>query len=170
MILPFEEHHPVVDPEAWVEDSARVIGRVVLGPEASVWFHTVVRGDGHDIRIGARTNLQDLVTVHITTDLWPTLVGDDVTVGHRAILHGCRLGDRCLIGMGAIVMDGVELGADCLVAAGSVVVPGTKVGDGQVLRGSPARVVRAVTEEERQQFLESARAYVDLARRYRHPS
>lgn len=150
-------------PDAWTAPSADVIGDVRLGEGANVWYGAVLRGDVMPITIGARTNIQDLAMVHATTDVSQTVIGDDVTVGHGAILHGCRVGNGSLIGMGAIVLDNAEIGEFCLVGAGSVVTPGKKFGDGVVLMGSPAKVVREVTEQERANFLESARHYVELA-------
>src|SRR5690242_14288856 len=107
MIVRFGEHTPQIDGSAFVVDSAVIVGDAVIGAEASVWFNTVLRGDVEKIRIGARTNVQDNATVHVTRERWATIVGDDVTVGHGAILHGCTVGNRCLVGMGAILLDGV---------------------------------------------------------------
>src|SRR5262245_27160323 len=125
MLITYSGTAPRVDPSAYVQQSAQVIGDVVIGAQSSVWFNVVIRGDVFHIRIGAGTNIQDNSTVHVTAGTWPTLIGDEVTVGHAVIVHGCRIGNRCLIGMGAIVMDGVEIGDDCLVAAGALVTPGT---------------------------------------------
>ncbi len=143
MLLSYQRRAPQVHPSAYVQASAQVIGDVVIGAESSVWFNAVVRGDVHPIRIGARTNLQDNVTVHVTAGRWPTIVGDDVTVAHAVVLHGCSIADRCLIGMGAIVMDGVEIGEQCLIGAGALVTPGTRIPAGQLVMGQPAKVVRA---------------------------
>jgi len=167
MLIAFQGRLPQVDPSAYVQESAQVIGDVVIGAESSVWFNVVIRGDVHHIRIGARSNIQDNSTVHVTKGRWPTLVGDDVTVGHGVILHGCSIGNRCLIGMGAIVMDGVEIGDECLVAAGSLVTPGTKVPSGQLVIGSPARVPRALRPGELAHLKESAQGYVERAALYR---
>jgi len=167
VIIPFGSHTPRVDASAWIPSSARIIGDVVIGAESSVWFHTVLRGDVHYIRIGARSNIQDNSTVHVTTGTWPTLVGDDVTVGHGVILHGCRIGHRCLIGMGAIVMDNAEIGDDCLVAAGALVTPGTVIPPGHLVLGSPAKISRPLRPDEHERIARSARGYVELAATYR---
>lgn len=139
---------PKIDPSAWVAPSATVIGDVEIGPGSSLWFGTVVRGDVHHIRIGARSNLQDHCVVHVTTDTWPTLLGDDVVVGHRAVLHGCDIRDGALIGIGAIVLDGAVVGANAQVAAGALVPPGMEVPPGTLVVGVPARVRRELTPEE----------------------
>jgi carbonic anhydrase/acetyltransferase-like protein (isoleucine patch superfamily) len=167
MIASFRGAAPMIDPTVFVAASAVVIGDVVIGAEASLWFHTVVRGDVGQIRIGARTNLQDHVTLHVVGGKFGTTVGDDVTVGHGAIVHGCALGNRVLIGMGAIVLDGAEIGDDCLVGAGALVTPGTKIPPGRLVLGNPARVVRALSDEERVALVESAANYVGYAAEYR---
>ena len=166
MLITYNGATPQVDPTAYVQKSAQLIGDVTIGAQSSVWFNVVIRGDVHFIRIGARTNIQDNSTVHVTAGRWPTVIGDDVTVGHGVIVHGCRVGDRCLIGMGAIVMDGVEIGDDCLVAAGSLVTPGTTIPPGQLLRGSPAKVSRPLRSEELAQLRQSAANYAAHAASY----
>lgn len=167
MLLPYEGRRPQIDPSAYVQRSAQIIGDVVIGAQSSVWFNAVIRGDVHHIRIGVRTNVQDNATLHVTGRRWPTLVGDDVTVGHAVILHGCRIGNRCLIGMGAIVMDGVELGDDCLVAAGALVTPGTQIPAGHLVLGRPAAVTRPLRPDELASLRESAENYVAHAASYR---
>jgi carbonic anhydrase/acetyltransferase-like protein (isoleucine patch superfamily) len=170
MLVAYRNRLPHVDASAYVQDSAQVIGDVEIGAHSSVWFNVVIRGDVHYIRIGARTNIQDNSTVHVTRERWPTLIGDDVTVAHGVILHGCRIGNRCLIGMGAIVMDNVEIGDDCLVAAGSLVTPGTQIPPGHLVMGSPAKVVRALRPEELAHLKQSAQNYVEYAESYRTPA
>ena len=167
VIMSLRERRPHVDPAAWVADSAVVVGDVVIGPEASLWFHAVVRGDVERVRIGARTNVQDNATVHVTRDRWPTILGDGVTVGHNAVVHGCTVGDHCLIGIGAIVLDGVILERECLVGAGAVVTPGTHVPAGSLVLGQPARVVRALRSDEIERLHESAAGYVERLALYR---
>lgn len=167
MITSFRGVAPTIDPTVFVAASAAVIGDVVIGVESSLWFHTVVRGDIGPIRIGARTNLQDHVTLHVVGGKFGVTVGDDVTAGHGAIVHGCTVGNRVLIGMGAIVLDGVEIGDDCLVGAGALVTPGTTIPSGRLVLGNPARVVRALSETERAALVESAANYVGYAREYR---
>ena len=167
VLIPYKGRLPQVDPTAYVQDSAQIIGDVVIGPQSSVWFNVVIRGDVHHIRIGARTNIQDNSTVHGTRDRWPTIVGDDVTVAHGVILHGCTIAARCLIGMGAIVMDGVEIGEDCIVAAGALVTPGTKIPAGHLVIGSPAAMARPLRPEELAHIKQSALNYVAYAESYR---
>ncbi len=167
MLIEHDGHRPQVAESAWVHASAQVIGRAVLGHESSVWFGCVVRADVHDIRVGNRTNIQDLTVVHVTRDRFPTVIGDDVTIGHRAVVHGCVVGDRCLIGIGAIVLDGVEIASHSIVAAGAVVAPGTKIPSGVVVMGQPARVVRDVRPEEIDHIERTARHYAEYAADYR---
>jgi carbonic anhydrase/acetyltransferase-like protein (isoleucine patch superfamily) len=167
MLIPFDGRSPQIDPSAYVQASAQIIGDVVLGAQSSVWFNVVVRGDVYPIRIGARTNIQDNSTVHVTGGRWATIVGDDVTVGHAAVLHGCRIGDRCLVGIGAIVMDDVQIGDDCLIAAGSLVTPGTKIPPSSLVMGSPAKVARRLRPDELASLKQSALNYIEHAAHYR---
>jgi carbonic anhydrase/acetyltransferase-like protein (isoleucine patch superfamily) len=140
---------------------------VTIGADSSVWFGCVVRGDVFPIRIGERTNIQDSCVLHVTHDRYATVLEDDVTVGHRAVLHGCRIGAGSLVGIGAIVLDDVRVGEGSLIGAGALVTPGTRIGPGMVALGSPAKVVREVTDRERAWMAESARNYVEYAREYR---
>jgi carbonic anhydrase/acetyltransferase-like protein (isoleucine patch superfamily) len=162
----FREQFPRVHPSCFVEDSAQVIGDVELGEDSSVWFNSVLRGDVHSIRIGRRTNIQDLSLVHVTSQRFSTTVGDDVTVGHHVVLHGCTVGNRVLVGMGAVVMDGVVIGDDCIIGAGTLLTPGTQVPPGSLVVGSPGKPRRPLTDEERAVLLESARHYVRTAAEY----
>ena len=167
MIAPFRHRAPTIDPTAYVTASAVVIGDVTIGPQSSVWFHTVVRGDVFPIRIGARSNVQDNATLHVFGGRSAVAIEDDVTIGHGAIVHGSTIGSRTLIGMGSIVLDGAEIGADCLVGAGALVTPGTRIAAGQLVLGSPARTVRALTQAERDSLLDSAARYLTYAAEYR---
>ena len=167
MILAFNGVRPQVHADAFVEETALVIGDVVLGAESSVWFHTVVRGDDNFIRIGERTNIQDLAVVHITHETAPTRIGSEVTVGHRAVIHGAVIGDHCLIGVGAIVLDNAEIGDHCLVAAGAVVPPGFKAPARSLIAGLPARVVREVTDAHLKLIDDSLHQYLRLQKSYR---
>jgi carbonic anhydrase/acetyltransferase-like protein (isoleucine patch superfamily) len=168
MISGFRGVDPTIDPTVFVAESAVVVGDVVIGAVSSVWFHAVVRGDVGPIRIGARTNLQDHVIVHVlSTGGAATILGDDVTIGHRALLHGCAVGNRVLVGMGSVVLDGVEIGDDCLIGAGALVTPGTKIPPGRLVLGNPARVVRELRDDERAGLLTSAANYVGYAAEYR---
>ncbi|ATB39621.1 gamma carbonic anhydrase family protein [Cystobacter fuscus] len=162
----FRDQSPRIHPSCFIEESAQVIGDVELGEDSSVWFNSVLRGDVNGIRIGQRTNIQDLTMIHVTGQT-ETVIGDDVTVGHRVILHGCRVGHRVLVGMGAIVMDDVEIGEDCIIGAGTLLTPGTKIPPGSLVVGSPGKVKRPLTPEERTFLLESARHYVETAGEHR---
>ena len=166
MILAFGDRRPQIDPSAYVCDAAVVVGDVRLGPQSSLWFHTVVRGDIHDIRIGARSNVQDNATIHVVGGRFATVVGDGVTVGHNAILHGCTVEDGALIGMGAIVLDGAVIGTESLVGAGALVTPGTVVPPRSLVLGNPARRVREISDADLVRLRTAAENYVDLARRY----
>jgi len=166
MILPFRGTWPKIAETAFVEESAAVIGDVEIGEHSSIWFHAVVRGDVHFIRIGSYTNIQDGAVVHVTGGRFPALIGDRVTVGHRAIVHGSTEGNECLIGMGAILLDGVVVGERSLIAAGAVVREGTVVPPGSLVAGVPARVVRALTEEEWRRIEGGWRGYCELKDHY----
>ncbi|MBI3182287.1 MAG: gamma carbonic anhydrase family protein [Myxococcales bacterium] len=163
----FEGTAPRIHESCFVEDSAQVIGDVEIGEDSSVWFNTVIRGDVNSIRIGRRTNIQDLCMVHVEAGTHPTRIGDDVTVGHRVVLHGCSVGNRTLIGIGAILLNGVVVGDECLVAAGSLLTPGTQVPPGSLVMGSPARVKRPLDEKERADLVRSAANYLRYAKVYR---
>jgi carbonic anhydrase/acetyltransferase-like protein (isoleucine patch superfamily) len=148
----------------WVAPGAAVIGDVAIGADSSVFFGSVLRGDVERIQVGERTNIQDQATLHVTEDQYPTILGNEITVGHRAVVHGCRVGDGALIGIGAIVLDGAEIGANALVAAGAVVRPGQVVEPGMLVAGVPAREIRLLEPEEI--ALQHARTlrYVETAR------
>jgi gamma-carbonic anhydrase len=170
MLRTYKSVAPAVHDSAYVDPSAQVIGDVVIGEESSVWLNVVVRGDVNAIRVGARSNLQDGVIVHVNhTPSHPTLVGDDVTVGHGAILHGCTIGDRCLIGMGAILLNGSRLGHDSIVAAGTLVTERMEIPPRSLVMGSPAQVRRGLTDEEVAGILDGARNYVRYRLDYMSP-
>lgn len=139
---------PRVHPTAYIDDSAQVIGDVEIGEESSVWMSVVIRGDVNQIRIGRRSNVQDGTVVHVMKDTHPTTIRDDVTIGHAAVIHGCAIEDRCLIGMGAILLNGACIGAGSIVAAGTLVVEGMQVPPGSLVMGSPGKVKRALTDAE----------------------
>ncbi len=157
---------PLIDPSAYVAVGALVMGDVHLGKDSSVWYQAVLRGDADEIRIGQSTNIQDMTMVHADPGM-PCIVGDRVTVGHRAILHGCRIEDDCLIGMGAILMNGVKIGAGSVVGAGALLLEGMEVPPGSLVVGSPARVLRLIGESAKKQLDQAWRHYCDLARRHR---
>lgn len=165
-ILPHEGRWPRVDPGAWVAPGATLVGDVALGPEASVWYGCVLRGDVHRVRVGARTNVQDGSVVHVTRDRFPAEVGDEVTIGHRAVVHGCRVGDGALVGIAAVVLDGAVIGEGALVGAGAVVTPGTRVPPRTLVLGTPARSVRELEDAEREAQRARTLHYVETAREH----
>jgi carbonic anhydrase/acetyltransferase-like protein (isoleucine patch superfamily) len=156
---------PRVAEGAWVADSAQVMGNVELGENASVWFGSVLRGDTEVIRIGRGSNIQDGSVLHADIGK-PLTVGDNVTVGHKVMLHGCTIGDGSLIGIGAIVLNGAKIGRGCIVGAGALVTEGKEFPDGSMIIGSPAKVVRALTPEQQQGLRWSAEHYIENARRF----
>jgi gamma-carbonic anhydrase len=166
LILSYRDRTPEIHETAYIAENATVIGDVVIARDASVWFGSVLRGDVHFIRIGARTNLQDLTVVHVNHGKNPTVLEEDVTVGHRAILHGCHVKKGALIGMGAILLDDVVVEEQALVAAGSVVSPGTIVPPRKLARGVPARVVRDLTPAEIDSLARSSESYCSLKNDY----
>jgi carbonic anhydrase/acetyltransferase-like protein (isoleucine patch superfamily) len=166
MIRTFQGIKPMVPKSCFVEETAVVIGDVVVGEECSVWFNAVIRGDVNHIRIGNRTNVQDLCMLHVTHDTHPLVIGSDVTIGHHVVLHGCTIEDRVLVGMGAIIMDGVVIGEDSVIGAGALVVEGTIVPPKSLLLGSPAKVKRQVTVKELAWIKDSAENYVRYASQY----
>lgn len=167
MLHPFLNRLPELDSSVFIADSAQVIGDVRLGPESSVWFNAVVRGDVNWIRIGAASNIQDNAVVHVTNRTAPTLIGDRVTVGHAAVVHGCTVEDDVLVGIGAVILDHAVIGHDSLVGARALVTGGTRIPPRSLVLGSPARVVRPLTDEEVEQVHAFARNYVGYARIYR---
>lgn len=166
MLRPHRGRLPVVDPTAYVDASAQVIGDVRIGADSSIWMNVVVRGDVNSIRIGQRSNVQDGTIVHVMHDTHPTSIGDDVTVGHGAIVHGCTIGDRVLVGMGATLLNGATVGEDTIVAARSLVTEGTALPPRSLVMGSPARVKRALTDEEVASILEYSANYVRYKKEY----
>ena len=157
---------PQVDSTAWIADSAQVMGHVTLGPDASVWFGCVLRGDTESMTIGEGSNIQDLTVMHADHGL-PLTIGKHVTVGHKVMLHGCTIGDESLIGIGAIVLNGAKIGKNCLVGAGALVTEGKEFPDGSMIVGAPAKAVRQLTPEQIEGLRQSAQHYIDNARRFR---
>jgi carbonic anhydrase/acetyltransferase-like protein (isoleucine patch superfamily) len=166
IVRSFEDSSPVIAESAWLAPGSVVVGDVEIGADASIWYGVVLRGDVHHIRVGPRTNIQDGAIVHVTAGRFGAYIGEEVTVGHRAVVHGCRVGDGALIGIGAIVLDGATVGAGALVAAGAVVPPGAEVPEGVLVVGTPARVVRPLRDEERRLQRERTLAYVETALRH----
>lgn len=167
MYLPFKGIEPTIDPTVYVAPGAVIIGDVVIGAESSIWFGTIVRADIHYIRIGAQTNIQDQCVLHVTGVKFPLHVGNRITVGHRAIIHGCTVEDGCLIGMGAVLLDGCHVGEEAVVAAGAVVAEGAKIPPRTLAMGVPAAARREVNEEELARARSSASHYIELAAIYR---
>jgi carbonic anhydrase/acetyltransferase-like protein (isoleucine patch superfamily) len=166
-ILPYSSQLPRIAAGAFVAETAIVVGDVEIGAQASIWFGAVLRGDVGRIRVGARTNVQDLACLHMTTGVSHAEIGEEVTIGHCAIVHGAKVGDGTLVGMGAIILDQAEIGEEVLVAAGTLVPPRLVAPPGSLVRGHPGRVVRPLSSEERQEARLSAVHYVELAGRYR---
>lgn len=168
MIRKFRNKIPQIPDSCFIAESTDIIGDVGIGEKSSVWFGTVIRGDMHYIRIGNRTNIQDNSVVHVTTDISPTIIGNSVTIGHGAIIHGCTIEDNCLIGMGSIIMDEVIIGEGSVIAAGALVSPGTKVPPRTLMVGIPAKPLRETTDEEFAEILERAQHYIDFAQEYKN--
>lgn len=165
-ILSYGSQTPRLGRNVLVASGARLIGNLDIGDDSSIWFNTVVRGDVHFIRIGARTNIQDNTTVHVTQGQAPCVIGDDVTIGHNAIVHACTVEDRCLIGMGAIILDHAVIGAGSLVGAGALVTQGKVFPPRSLIMGSPAKVVRPLTDAEVAGLSQSAVHYIETAKSY----
>jgi carbonic anhydrase/acetyltransferase-like protein (isoleucine patch superfamily) len=166
MIRPFRGRWPKVAPTAFVEESAQVIGEVEIGADSSIWMHAVLRGDVNRIAIGRRTNVQDGTIVHVMQGTHPALIGNEVTIGHAAIVHGCTVLDRVLIGMGAIVLNGASIGEDSIIAAGTLVAEGMVVPPRSMVMGVPGKVRRSLSDEEVAGILESAANYVRYKKDY----
>ena len=165
-IYQLDDSTPDLHESAWVADSAQVIGNVRLGEGASVWFGVVIRGDTSTITIGKGTNIQDNSVLHADEGL-PLVIGDNVTVGHQVMLHGCTVGDNSLIGIQAVVLNGAKIGKNCLVGAGSLVTEGKEFPDGCMILGSPARVIRQLSPEQIEGLKMNVQHYMDNARRYK---
>ncbi len=173
MIHKFKNYAPKIGAGTWIAPSADVIGDVEIGEDSSIWFGTVIRGDVHSIRIGSRTSVQDLSMVHVThhkkadkSDGHPTIIGDDVTIGHRVMLHGCTIEDACLIGMSATILDGVVIGKESIVGAGSLVTKNKIFPPRSLIMGSPAKLVRELDEMEIKELYASASRYVAFKNDY----
>lgn len=165
-ILSFEGRAPQIDATAWVAPTAAVIGDVTIGPGSSIWYNCVLRGDTNFIRIGARTNIQDGSILHVNRDTFACILGDDITVGHGAIVHACTVEDGAFIGMGATVLDGALVAHGAVLAAGALLSPGKQMGPGELWAGVPARRVRVLSAEERAGFAATGAHYVELAERH----
>ena len=175
MVMNYQNYSPTIGEGSWVAETSSVIGDVKMGKDCSIWFGTVIRGDVHSIIIGDRTNIQDLSMVHTTHHKSrerrmdngnPTIIGNDVTVGHRVMLHGCTIEDACLIGMSATILDGAVIGKESIVGAGALVTKGKKFPPRSLILGSPAKVVRELTDDEVSELYASAKRYVKFKNSY----
>lgn len=166
MIWELDGIAPQIDPDSWIAPDANLIGRVVIAAGASVWFGATLRGDNEEIRLGAGSNIQENCVLH--TDMgFPLVIGADCTIGHKAMLHGCTIGDGSLIGMGATILNGARIGRGCLIGAGALVTEGKEIPDGSLVMGAPGRVVRDLDEAARARLLTSAEGYRANMRRFR---
>lgn len=167
MIRSYKGRSPQIDASAYVDDAAIVIGDVAIGEHSSVWPAVVIRGDVHYIRIGSRTNVQDGSVLHVMRDEWPLILGDNVTVGHGVLLHGCTIESRCLIGMGSIILNGAKIGEGSIIAAGTLVPERTQVPPGSLFMGHPGKLRRALSPEEQETIDGYAQRYVEYKETYR---
>lgn len=167
-ILGYKGMYPKIDPSAFLCEGVRIIGDVEIGKDCSVWYNSVIRGDVHYIKIGERTNVQDNCTLHVTNQKFALNIGSDVSIAHSVSLHGCTIHDYVLIGIGAIVLDGAEIHSESLIAAGSVVREGFVVPEGSLVAGVPGKVVRPLTEQEREKVRRNAANYVKYVSEYRN--
>ncbi len=168
MIKPFQKLHPQIHETAFIAESAIIIGDVEIGEQASIWYGSILRGDVNYIRIGNRTNIQDGSVIHVSSKTHPTILEDEITVGHRVTLHGCYVETGCLIGIGAIILDGVRVGGKSLVAAGSLLTPNTIIPPRSLVMGTPAKVKRELNDEEVANLEKSWRNYVLLSEIYQN--
>lgn len=166
MIIEFEGKEPKIDGSAFLAASATLIGNVTISECASIWYQSVIRADVNHVRIGKYTNYQDFCMIHVT-DKFPAEIGDYVTVGHRALIHACKIGNNCLIGMGSIVMDGAVIGDNCIIGAGALVTQGTNIPPGSLVLGAPGKVKRHLEENEIEGIRESATRYYKYALRHK---
>lgn len=166
MIKAYKDKFPEIHESVFIAESADIIGNVTIGKNSNIWYNSVLRGDENNIIIGENTNIQDGTVVHIEHD-HDTIIGNNVTIGHKALIHGCKIGDYSLIGMGSIILGGVEIGEYTLVAAGSLIPPNKKIPSGVLVMGSPAKVVRELTKEEKQNLVNSALNYVEFANNHK---
>ena len=166
MIEAFQDKKPRIHQTAFIADNAVVIGDVEIGEQSSVWFGSIIRGDVNYIRIGARTNIQDASVIHVTSKTHPTILEDEITVGHRVTLHGCYIETGCLIGIGSIILDGARVGRNSLVAAGSLITPNTKIPPESLVMGTPAKVKRPLTPDELADLPRFWQNYVALLSEY----
>jgi carbonic anhydrase/acetyltransferase-like protein (isoleucine patch superfamily) len=165
-LLPFKNKVPKINSDCFIAPNSVIIGDVEIGSRTSIWFGTVLRGDVFHIRVGFNTNIQDNSVVHVTTNKYPTIIGNNVTIGHAVTLHGCSINDNSLVGIGSVVMDECELGEWSIIAAGSVVKPNTKIPSGKLWGGLPAKEIRDINNKEREWIIELSNNYLELSKQY----
>jgi carbonic anhydrase/acetyltransferase-like protein (isoleucine patch superfamily) len=170
LIRSYRGRKPQIAATAYIDPAAVVIGNVTIGEDSSVWPCVVVRGDVHYIRIGARTNVQDGSVLHVMRDEWPLILGDNVTVGHGVVLHGCTIESRCLIGMGSIILNGAKIGAGSIIAAGTLVPERTEVPPNSLFMGHPGKFRRTLSAEDQESIDGYAQRYVEYAKTYKKES
>jgi len=163
MIKSFKDKSPVINKSCFIAETANIIGDVTIGANSNIWYNVVIRADVDYVKIGENTNIQDNSVIHNSTGV-PTIIGDNVTVGHNAIVHACTVGNNTLIGMGAIVLDGAEVGDYTIIGAGSLIAPGKKIPSGVLAVGSPAKVIRELTDAEKEGLRDSASNYVKISK------
>ena len=166
MIKTYQGIEPKIDKTAFIAETVDVIGKVTIGKNSNIWYNSVLRADSNTITIGENTSIQDGSVVHVAEE-FPTIIGNNVTVGHKALIHGCTIGDNTLIGMGSIVLDGAEIGEYTLIGAGSLVAPGKKIPSGVLAMGSPAKVIRELTDSEKESIRKSALDYIESAKKHK---
>jgi len=166
MIYSLDGIHPDIDPSAWIAPDANLIGRVVVEADASVWFGATLRGDNEEIRVGRGSNVQENCVLH--TDMgYPLSIGENCTIGHKAMLHGCTIGEGSLIGMGAVILNGAKIGRGCLIGAGALITEGKEIADFSLVMGAPGKIIRALDAEAQARLLASAASYRANAARFR---
>lgn len=167
MIHKFEDNYPEIHKNTFVAESSDIIGNIIIKEDCSIWFGAVLRADDNSIVIEKGTNIQDNCVVHINSGVNSTVIGEGVTVGHSAIVHGCKVGNHCLIGIGAIILDGAEIGDYTIIGAGSLVTQGAKIPSGVLCLGSPAKIIRELSDDEKKGLDDSAMHYIKLSKKYR---
>lgn len=168
MILPFKDKRPQIHPSVFITEGVYIIGDVEIGEGSSVWFGSVIRGDVNYIKIGKEVSIQDGTIIHVTNTLYPTIIGDRVVIGHRAVIHGCTIGSNVLIGMGSIIMDGAKIGNNCIVAGGSLITQNMEIPDYSVVMGHPAKVIKKADEKILKKIEEGVRNYRKTIEEYKN--
>ncbi len=159
-VLEYMGKRPLIHEDVFLAPGSQIVGDVTIGKNSSIWFQTLIRGDVNYIRIGENVNIQDMTVVHVSRDIHPVEIGNNVSIGHRAVIHGCKMKDHAFVGMGAIIMDGVELGEYSFIAAGALVTPGKIIPPGVMVMGSPAKIVRDISEKEKQMIERTTTNYI----------